>query len=94
MEQVRCMFNYYGMSIDNAFQKELKDNPSFQDGTIKIRLIIGSNGVQTKPPQIISSEVNAPTLDAEIIQIVSHFIFPASKGPAEEFIFPINLYKN
>jgi len=93
MEQVRCVFDNRSGAIFTAYSKELS-NPALRDGAIRIRLKIEPDGTQTQAAELVSSELNLPRLDTELVRIVSQFTFPPSQGPAQEFIFPINLFKN
>lgn len=88
-EEIQIVFDRYKSALYRIYNRELRKNPTLQ-GKVVLKLTIEPDGKVSKC-SIESSDMDAPELDAKIVDRVKKFNFgPKENVPAVTILYPID----
>ena len=87
-EEIQIVFDRYKSALYRLYQRELRNDATLQ-GKVILRLTIEPDG-SVSMVQVKSSEMEAPTLTADIVARVRGFNFGAKDVPAVTIVYPMN----
>jgi TonB family protein len=88
-EEIQIVFDRYKSALYRIYNRELRKNPTLQ-GKVILKLTIEPDGKVSKC-SIESSDMDAPALDAKIVERVKKFNFGPKEGvPAITILYPID----
>lgn len=87
-EEIQVVFDRYKSALYRLYQRELRNDATLQ-GKVVLRLTIEPDG-SVSMAQVKSSEMEAPTLVADIVARVKGFNFGPKDVPAVTIVYPMN----
>jgi TonB family protein len=74
IERIKQVFEKNFAELNNVYQQSVKNNPNHEQGEVRFKLIVVTNGTVTQC-KIVSSDLNNPELEAKLVEIVKKFNF-------------------
>ena len=87
-EEIQIVFDRHKSSLYRLYNRELRRDPTLQ-GKIVLRLTIEPDG-SVSMAQVVSTEIDAPELAAQVVTRVRSFDFGAKDVPAITIVYPID----
>lgn len=88
-EEIQIVFDRYKSALYRIYNRELRKNPALQ-GKVVLKLTIEPDG-KVSSCSLESSDMDAPTLEAKIVERVKKFNFgPKENVPAVTILYPID----
>jgi hypothetical protein len=87
-EEIQIVFDRHKAALYRMYNRELRKNPTLQ-GQMVLRLRIEPDG-SVSLCEVDSSDMNAPTLSAQVLGRVRTFDFGAKEVPAITILYPID----